>query len=176
MKWWILVALTHRNLVAGGLILQDNGPDWKRARSFMDPSFSVVSIKSCQPIVQARVQDLLAWMESQLDQKVNGGPHTKGTDLQPAFHGLTFDIITMITLGFDPVSFTAVYSLNAHWTRHSDMSSHHTGLGEAWWSFCLCRSVGTILVLFNYSTNTLRLWIHVALERCEGLQSIFFMR
>ncbi|TPX34199.1 hypothetical protein SmJEL517_g03106 [Synchytrium microbalum] len=89
--------------IAGGLIMQDNGDEWREVRKFFDPAFSVVSIKNYSPIVQSSTSKLIKYMESELDNPENRRDGA-GIDIQPALHGLTFDIIVNILLGFDPKS------------------------------------------------------------------------
>ncbi|TPX51123.1 hypothetical protein SeLEV6574_g00480 [Synchytrium endobioticum] len=89
--------------IAGGLILQDNNNEWKETRKLFDPFFAMPAIKSYQPIVQGRMEKFLTWLEEQakLPENNRKGP---GIDLQNVLHGITFDIIVMITMGSDPDS------------------------------------------------------------------------
>ncbi|TPX35078.1 hypothetical protein SmJEL517_g02413 [Synchytrium microbalum] len=89
--------------IAGGLIIQDNGIEQKEVRKYFDPSFSVGTIKSYAPIVTECTSKLLTWMDTQLKSPENH-PKGAGIEMQPALHGLTFDIIVNILLGFDPNS------------------------------------------------------------------------
>ncbi|TPX34084.1 hypothetical protein SmJEL517_g03273 [Synchytrium microbalum] len=92
--------------VAGGLIIQPNGQEWKETRKFFDPSFGVPSIKSYTPIIQGRMDKFLTWLDGQAKSSVNNikGP---GVPLENVLHGITFDIIVMIVLGFDPDSISS---------------------------------------------------------------------
>ncbi|TPX35079.1 hypothetical protein SmJEL517_g02414 [Synchytrium microbalum] len=88
--------------IAGGLILQDNGPEQKEVRKYFDPAFGIPAIKSYTPYVANCTSKLIKWLESQeSNARDHKGP---GVDIQPSLHGLTFDIIVNILLGFDPNS------------------------------------------------------------------------
>ncbi|TPX32593.1 hypothetical protein SmJEL517_g04267 [Synchytrium microbalum] len=129
--------------IAGGLILQPNGESWKETRKFFDPNFNVPTIKSYTPIVQGRVTKLITWLNTQSKSPDNTvkGP---GIELQTVFHGITFDIIVMILLGYDPMSVEkGGESVHVHAWEHCLMSLTRRSpyLKTQYWKYWKTKSV-----------------------------------
>ncbi|KAJ3079020.1 lanosterol 14-alpha-demethylase, partial [Quaeritorhiza haematococci] len=81
--------------IAGGLIFQPNGPQWREARTLFDRFFTMASIRTTAvPIIRDEIGILL----NVLDEK-NGALGEKGFDIQRIFLHFTFDTITRVVFG-----------------------------------------------------------------------------
>jgi len=81
-------------LLGGGLIFQKNGPGWKEMRTTMTPAFTRQAIRQKIPLFVERTKILI--------EKLNR--HQGPIEIQDEFQRLTFDLICLTTLAFDPQS------------------------------------------------------------------------
>ncbi len=82
----------HYNDIAGGLILLNNGSEWKLSRELFTPAFSFENLMRLRPLVQSKARQFVDALEPFAR---SGQPF----DLQQWARHYTFDVIGLMVLG-----------------------------------------------------------------------------
>merc|ERR1712137_280793 len=81
-------------MLDGGLLMQNNGDEWKHSRSVLGGAFHRQSLKSMFPLFEKRAELLTSTLAKFAGRK-------EIVDMQTEFQKLTFDVIGLVSMGID---------------------------------------------------------------------------